>query len=57
MYMNKKCINILAVNETRLDDYISSGEVELPGYILERKDREKIRDGGGTALYIRSEIP
>ena len=56
MYVNKKRINIVAVNETRLDDYISSGEVRLPGYILERNDREKIRDGGQTALFIRDTI-
>ena len=56
MYMNKKGINILAINETRLDDHISSGEVMLPGYILERKDREKIRDRGQTTLFIRDTI-
>ena len=42
--MNSKCIDILAVNETRLDD----------GYALERNDRN--RDGGGVALYIRNTI-
>ena len=31
IYMNSKCIDILAVNETRLDDTISSGEVTVPG--------------------------
>ena len=44
IYMNSKCIDILAVNETRLDDTISSGEVTVPGYALERNDRN--RDGG-----------
>ena len=29
--MNSKCIDILAVNETRLDDTISSGEATVPG--------------------------
>ena len=54
IYMNSKCIDILAVNETRLDDTISSGEVTVPGYALERNDRN--RDGGGVALYIRNTI-
>ena len=52
--MNSKCIDILAVNETRLDDTISSGEVTVPGYVLERKDTN--RDGGVVALYIRNTI-
>ena len=39
-----------------LDDYISSGEVRLAGYILQRKDREKIRDAGQTALFILDTI-
>ena len=54
IYMNSKCIDILAVNETRLDDTISSGEITVPGYALERNDRN--RDGGGVALYIRNTI-
>ena len=52
--MNSKCNDILAVNETRLDDTISSGEATVPGYALERNDRN--RDGGGVALYIRNTI-
>ena len=52
--MNSDCIDILAVNETRLDDTISSGEVTVPGYALERNDRNT--DGGGVALYIRNTI-
>ena len=31
IYMNSKSIDILAVNETRLDDTISSGEATVPG--------------------------
>ena len=54
IYMNSKCIDILAVNETRLDHTISSGEVTVSGYVLKRKDRN--RDGGNVALYIRNTI-
>ena len=54
--MNSKCIDTLAVNETRLDHTISSGEVAVlvSGYVLERKDRN--REGGGVALFIRNTI-
>ena len=48
--MNTKRIDILAVNETRLDDTISSGEVTVPGYALEGNDRNR------DALYIRNII-
>ena len=54
IYVNSDCIDILAVNETRLDDTISSGEVTVPGYALERNDRNT--DGEGVALYIRNTI-
>ena len=54
IYMNSKCIDILVVNKTRLDHTISSGEVAVSGYVLERKDRN--RDGGGVALYILNTI-
>ena len=54
IYMNLKCTDILAVNETGLDDTISSGEVTVPGYALERNDRNT--DAGGVALYIRNTI-
>ena len=51
--MNLKCTDILAVNETGLDDTISSGEVTVPGYALERNDRNRDGGGGGgcRALY------
>ena len=38
IYMNSKCIDILVVNETRLDHTISNGEVAVSGYVLERKE-------------------
>lgn len=48
--MREKCIVILAVNERRLDNSISSSKVAISGYILERIDRSWER--GGIALYI-----
>ena len=49
-----KVFYTLAVNETRLDDTIPSGEVTVPGYALERNARNS--DGGGVTLYIRNTI-
>ena len=54
IYMLSKTVDILAINETRLDSSIQNGEVSIPGYTLERKDRN--RNGGGVALYIRDSI-
>ena len=47
-------VDILAINETRLDDTIGNNEVGIPGYVLERNDRN--RNGGGVALYVRNVI-
>ena len=47
--MSTKSVDILAINETRLDCTISNGEINIPGYVIERKDRN--RSGGGVALY------
>ena len=42
--------DIIAISETHIDDTVSSYNLELPGYSLFRRDRN--RDGGGVALYI-----
>ena len=52
IYTNLKCTDILAVNETGLDDTISSGEVTVPGYALERNDRNRDGGGGGVSRFI-----
>lgn len=52
--MLPKTVDILAINETRLVSSIQNGAVSIPGYTLERKDRN--RSGGGVALYIRDSI-
>ena len=52
-----KGIDILAINETKLDSTIKDNEVHLPGYDLVRKDRENNgRHGGGVCIYVRSNI-
>ena len=45
-------LDILALNETRLDHSISDHLMSINNYILVRKDRN--RSGGGVCLYIHS---
>ena len=41
-------LEILAINESKLDDSFIYGEISIPGYTIGRKDRN--RYGGGVAL-------
>ena len=45
-------VDILAINETKLDESIKSSELHLPGYEFIRRDRS--RNGGGVGFYIKS---
>ena len=47
-------LEVLAVNESKLDNTITDGEIHIPGYVITRKDRN--RHGGGVALYIKENI-
>lgn len=50
-------LDILAINEMRLDTYIQSSEIAILGYDLIRRDRVvNGRNGGGVAFYVRSNI-
>jgi len=44
--------DILANNETKLDESIKSSELHVPGYEFIRRDRNK--HGGGESFYIKS---
>ena len=46
--------DILAINESKIDDLIPDSEIYIFGYNIIRKDRN--RNGGGVALYIRDTI-
>ena len=43
--------DIFAINESKIDDSITDGEISIPGFILIRKDRNAA--GCGVVLYIR----
>ena len=51
VFVINKPVDILSINETRLDNTISNDEVTIPRYALFRKDR--LRSGGCVAVYIR----
>ena len=44
----------IIITETHLDDTIDSREIDIAGYQLFRKDRN--RSGGGVAIYIKDEL-
>ena len=54
LMLRHKKIDILALNETRLDSSISDELVGVDGYDLLRADRT--RNGGGVCIYIRCNI-
>ena len=45
---------ILSVTETWLDESVSDAEIQILGYNILRRDRN--RHGGGVCVYIRSDI-
>ena len=47
-------IDVLCLSETWLDSTIPDSQIHIPGYTLERKDRN--REGGGVLMYIRHDI-
>ena len=50
-------IDVLAINETKIDGKVSDNEVKISGYDITRSDRfYKGGSGGGVCFYVRSEI-
>ena len=47
-------IDIISLNETRLDESITNNSLSIPGYNIYRKDRN--RNGGGALLYINDNL-
>ena len=53
--MDNSNLDILAINETKLDSSISNNEIHFEGYDVVRLDREvNGRYGGGVCIYIRN---
>ncbi|CAB3997495.1 Transposon Ty3-G Gag-Pol poly, partial [Paramuricea clavata] len=54
LQLTKQSLDILSINETRLDNTINDGLIHLNGYDVLRKDRNRM--GGGIAIYFRDNI-
>ena len=55
IFMDNSNLDILAINETKLDSSISNSEIHIEGYDVVRLDREvNGRYGGGVCIYIRN---
>ena len=53
-FLKEKQFGIICLIETLLDETISDHEVNIEGYDIVRKDRN--RKGGGVAIYVRNTI-
>ena len=47
-------LDVISINETRLDQGILNSEIYIPGYKIVRRDRN--RNGGGVCFYIKTAI-
>ena len=57
VFVSNQKLDIIAINETKLDNTIHDNEIYLPEYDVARKDRSTIdRNGGGVCFYIRSNL-
>ena len=56
-FMSNSKIDLLSINETKLDLTIDDVELYLPGYELIRKDRVRNeRNEGGVCFYVRCNL-
>ena len=54
LLLSQNDVHILSVNETLLDNSVLNNEIEIEGFQILRKDRN--RNGGGVAIYIRNNL-
>ena len=52
--MSTKPFDVICLNETFCDSSIADSEINLPDYSIVRRDRN--RNGGGVAMYIRNSL-
>ena len=53
-FVHKYNMDIVSLNESRLDSSISDSTINIPNYNLLRNDRN--RSGGGVATYIKQHL-
>ena len=51
IFMSNQILDVLAINETKLDCRTRDQELDLPGYVCLRKDRDS--RGGGVCVYLK----
>ena len=57
IFISEADIDIISINETKLDSLINDNEVYIPGYEIVRKDRKTNgRHGGGVCIYVRCNL-
>ena len=54
LLLTQNIVHIFSVNETWLDESVSNDEINIDGFRVVRKDRN--RNGGGIAIYIRNDL-
>lgn len=54
IWISNQSLDLLVINETRLDSSIEDSYISLEGYDLIRNDRNRM--GGGVCLYIRDTV-
>ena len=54
-YLKNNKIQVLSLNETWLNSTVDNNEVEIPGFVLFRRDRPT-DSHGGVALYVRTHL-
>ncbi len=52
--ISNSTVDILAINESKIDDSVFDNEINIIGYNMIRNDRNRF--GGGVVLYIRDTI-
>ena len=55
--MSSSKVDILHINESKLDSTVRDNEVYIPGFEIVRKDRKiNGRNGGGVCTYVRTNL-
>ena len=54
VWMRDQNLDLLAINETRLDSSIPNESVKIINYQIIRKDRNRF--GGGVSIYVRDSL-
>ena len=54
IWITNQNLDLLCINETRLDGIIPNESIQIPNYEIIRNDRN--RNGGGVCIYVRSTV-